>query len=706
MMSPQDCYGSPPPESKEQVSARKTRMSSSKKPSVEETPQNSRSTFDAVTPSTSSRHTSARSVRGRPSSTRSRGSDASERFGDLDEESQEPRRMLDIVPTEEQPKNSKQEADNHTIASSDNDHTQYMLNLPPSLLPHWCALLICASLCLAAVAAGTPLTTNSSSNSTQGEGTESHIENLQMCMAISTLSLMLTFLAAACYIWIPASFVGTLYEVTVIGLNVILWCGALPIIMNPENALAVQGPSIVNGNLFVLSWVAFFLSWIILKLVIEQLLAMEQARRGNLTFLTPEGKNGYPPFIPITPYRMANIALIFTSLVVLISAARAFKQQLCSDWNRPLCRRIQFSMSISIMSFIGLLAAWGTFLYRSYKAHNKTSNIPPTEIMPSSTARLALVGLLAFGWFVTICLGTFGKHAPAHFIGNYYMGMWTAFVLSLYLLKKTMLEYVADQPRYAAKRASSNQHQQHKYRYKQQRIPGLVTDDDYDDTHDDEQGGLSDAPISTKSTDDMSETLTAATTPALITPKVSTHISDHDLFPSSSAKKSRDPVAMSLEESFGNETGFMFSSRKSVEDPDDGFAGFMPVVSSNTDKTEDTKSFEEDDASVQTPRRGSATRSTGGSQGRHSSGSRSVSSGEKSDFYHERVKPMSIPFGNDESQFEEDESGFDHNALSCSAITAPTDNLSPRDTGAVHSTGPDCLIDPELFEPSTSGLMA
>ena len=74
--------------------------------------------------------------------------------------------------------------------------------------------MLCSALCLAAVAAGTPLTMSSSE--AQGQEASGPYDDMQIVMAIATLSLMLTFVAGACYLLIPAAFVGTLYEVTVV----------------------------------------------------------------------------------------------------------------------------------------------------------------------------------------------------------------------------------------------------------------------------------------------------------------------------------------------------------------------------------------------------------------------------------------------------------------------------------------------------------
>jgi len=200
---------------------------------MEQTQQPSPSTdpqmrsFPAVTPSTmgyggnNGRNTSARASRGsRPSSCSSRRSNNSN--GSPEEQRHTPRQLLVSPVSNSQPSPTGRDEGNgtpqkqqlHTEGNQQQGETLYF-NLPASLLPHWFALMICSSLSLAAVAAGTPTTTSSS---TVNSGA-SHYEDLQMTMAITTLCVMLTFAAVASYILIPASFVGTLYEVTVVRIS-------------------------------------------------------------------------------------------------------------------------------------------------------------------------------------------------------------------------------------------------------------------------------------------------------------------------------------------------------------------------------------------------------------------------------------------------------------------------------------------------------
>ena len=455
-------------------------------------------------------------------------------------------------------------------------------------------------------------------------------------------------------------------------MNIVFWSGSLPIIMNPQNNLAVQGPSIVNGNLFVLSWLSFFMSWVVLKHVLEQLYVMDQARGGNLAYLTP-CREGYPPLIPMTRSRLANLGLILSSLVVLTSSARSYKQQVCSESSQQLCQRLKFIVSASVLSFVGLLVAWT--VYFLWKRNNSVDVNRPS----SPAFRLFLTGLLTMGWFVATSVGTFGRHAPAHSVGNLFLGVWISFLLSMFLCKKTLVEYLSaracNQQRRSSLPKSNNKNTSPSNNKKKNKIPGLVQDEDNDEEEPEEV----EAPISTKATDDFD-------TPMLVTPKAS----DKHVSPS----QTHSTIAMSLEESFENQ--------------DRGSMRILRQVS--TEQTvEAGESFEDevqDDASAKTARRGSARRMAAAANGTSTPNTsnrsspnhlvhNSVSSSQPSrgdtvvqeqQRQQRPPRPTSIPYAT---------SDYDRHGLSTSAVTTAMDNTTT--TGTTNHDHDDVLIDPEDF---------
>lgn len=392
---------------------------------------------------------------------------------------------------------------------------------------------------------------------------------------------------------------------------------------------------------------------------------MDQARNGNLVYLTAT-RDGYPPLVPITPYRMAFLGLVLSSLVVLVSSTRSYRQQLCSDWDRQLCARLQFSISVAVMSLLGVLITWGVYIYHIRCRKNES----PTSSIPSTRVQLGLIGLLTFGWFLATAMGTFGKHGPGHALGNYFFGVWMSLILSMYLLKKTMLEHFARQSlskqRVSNQQQHQQQHQSKRRSHKQSRIPGLIQDDDMDQVSREHE----EPPLSMSTTDDME--CGSAVSPSIVTPHV---CKEKPKSKRSKERKPRDPIAISLEESFRNE-----------EDPEQGL---RIIQRASTDKTAE-EDFEDDHVDTEkTPKRGSATRSASRLSATGQSGASSASQRI------ERIKPTTIPFVIDDSNVrydidEEKEDDYDYNGLSTSAITTAIDNRSKA-----HDA--DCLIDPKDF---------
>ena len=155
---------------------------------------------------------------------------------------------------------------------------------------------------------------------------------------------------------------------------------------------------------------------------------------------------------------------------------------------------------------------------------------------------------MTFGWFLVTAVGTFGKHGPGHALGNYFFGVWTSLILSLYVFKKTMLEHVAQQATDKAKEKTDEQPQRKSQRssQKRNRIPGLIQDDQ---SQEDKTAEEDESPLSTSATDDMERVNPVS--PSLMTPQA--YPRPQKSSSTKSRQPPRDPIAISLEESFRNE---------------------------------------------------------------------------------------------------------------------------------------------------------
>jgi len=336
----------------------------------------------------------------------------------------------------------------------------------------------------------------------------------------------------------------------------------LPIIMNPRNNLAVQGTSIVNGNLFFLSWICFGLSWVVLKHVLEQYFIMDSSRIGTLTTPPP---NGYSQVLPMTSSRLAHLMLLLSSLVVTAASSRDYKQQVCTTSQNQLCQRLSFVLSTSVISFTGLCISW--MFYFFWKRNNSVDQHRPVP----SIVRLVVTILFSTMWMIATSLGTYGQHAPAHEVGNLFGALWISFLLSLFLTKKALREYL--QFRLSTTRANcKNNNNTGKNnngrgnsisrllrawapRYKTKKdassasvtsrnvIPGLVQEENDEielHTSSDVEEGIS-----------VSETAVVET--PMATPRYNLHAKEkHPQTESSAAGQTHTTIAMSLDETFEN----------------------------------------------------------------------------------------------------------------------------------------------------------
>jgi hypothetical protein len=198
----------------------------------------------------------------------------------------------------------------------------------------------------------------------------------------------------------------------------VIWAAGLPVIMNPQNSIAVGYTQVENANLYFASWGAFLcILWISGSLG-KELYGLDIAGMATPLAKTKRGK---------------YYALVAASLVVLGASIRVFKAFKCTEdamQQAPTCRKTKFAISAGVIGTVD--AALTTLLAASGRMSQ------PSEWCGS----LVMLIIWCFG------LGyiTFGS-GPGHSIGNLYFATWACFVLSVLLCAESYMEYLGHRER-------------------------------------------------------------------------------------------------------------------------------------------------------------------------------------------------------------------------------------------------------------------
>ena len=131
----------------------------------------------------------------------------------------------------------------------------------------------------------------------------------------------------------------------------ILWCLGLPIIMNPANSIAVGFTQIVNGNLYLGSWVCFAsIFWIVGDLIGERY-----------------GLNIVGVVRPHVQTRQGKwYALVATSVIVMGASVRIFKAFECTldvMKSSPACVSCKFAISAAVIGTVVAIFPLLSFIF-------------------------------------------------------------------------------------------------------------------------------------------------------------------------------------------------------------------------------------------------------------------------------------------------------------------------------------------------------
>jgi uncharacterized membrane protein (UPF0136 family) len=229
------------------------------------------------------------------------------------------------------------------------------------------------------------------------------------------LSLILTLLRYAVF--------SVLCQVQAV-LIMAFWGAGLPVIMNPNNTIAVDALGFVeNANLY-------FFAWMSLAAIVFIFGSLAQEYSGvSVRDVAPNSKNGL------------WYGLCASSIVVMATSVRLFTSRHCSDsleGSTRYCKRTKFSISVGAVSFVA--SAVVAYLL---------------SMGLSGFIEFIACCVLLFLWCFGVGFTTFGS-APGATIGNLYFASWVSFIIIVILFGQAFRSFMSPTP----EPSDSNQNQE------------------------------------------------------------------------------------------------------------------------------------------------------------------------------------------------------------------------------------------------------
>lgn len=220
------------------------------------------------------------------------------------------------------------------------------------------------------------------------------VDDVKWVFSAIVVVLCLSGLAVMAHI-AKDKFVGTPIEVGLAFLVMGFMAAALPALMNPGNGIAVNSfGGIKNANLYFSTWCTFFMALFVFTHFIQNVYKVAAGTK-NAKF-----------------EKSLWVLLIATSLVVMTSATRLWKNRSCQDLDTSHCRRLEYAFSIGAISGI-LCFVW---LLVGARCHIVLDAI------------FSIIMLIV--WCLAVAYTTFGEAAPAYNLGNLYFATWFSFAIS------------------------------------------------------------------------------------------------------------------------------------------------------------------------------------------------------------------------------------------------------------------------------------
>lgn len=238
--------------------------------------------------------------------------------------------------------------------------------------------------------------------------------NDKYVISTSSIAIGLSFFALIGYLFTD-KLVGGIFEASMGTVVFALWCGAISLVMNPNNELAVirrgVNHSVRNTNLYFFTWAAFLSSAYVLASVSQQ-------------------------------YRLVDIQTAQTSLVrwylfliasvVVLGSSTKLKDLTCATgfgYDDDLCRTTKYGISLGVVS----------------------AGLAIIPIIWSHLAKMNLIVEGIIGVIVTVFYSLGAAYittvdGPGSEIGNLYFATWFGFGLAVFLTFTCFKEMIAPEP--------------------------------------------------------------------------------------------------------------------------------------------------------------------------------------------------------------------------------------------------------------------
>lgn len=263
--------------------------------------------------------------------------------------------------------------------------------------PAWFALSVFSIVCLVA---------STSEVSSESRGSEE-----RWTITVAAISMCVSMAATCAYLFVRQLIMGSpLVEGVMTLVLLTFWGIGLPVIMGPDNAIAVAGSQVVNANLYFFTWVSFTVCILLTLSLLQETMGVD-ARQAD-------GKQARWFF------------LFASSLVVMGSATRIFVSSVSacdSDLysGSKFCKRSKFAISLGVISCMAALA-----MTLSIFKH-----------MSAAIVELGVSSVLLILWTFGVGFITFGgSSSPGTSIGNLYFSTWISFIITVMIFGKSFQE--------------------------------------------------------------------------------------------------------------------------------------------------------------------------------------------------------------------------------------------------------------------------